>query len=211
MRLPRRGPMTTSLSPPPSLLRDYLWPWGCLLVTLPLAAALKFAGAADTWVFLACGVAIIPLAGLMGEATEQLAERFGPGVGGLLNATFGNAAELIIALMVLWHGPRLYPLVKASLTGSIIGNLLLVLGLAILVGGLRHPRQQFNRTAAGMGTTLLALACVGLVVPTLFYYLYRASAQHVSAAEARTVENLSEEIAVVLAVAYGLSLLFSLR
>src|SRR5262249_19668357 len=99
---------------------------------------------------------------------------------------------------------------KASLTGSIIGNVLLVLGLSILVGGLYHKRQTFNRTAAGMGTTLLALASVGLLMPTLYYYVFRAT-QELSAAEAQNIELLSEEIAVILAAVYVLSLVFSLR
>src|SRR5205823_3083474 len=121
----------------------------------------------------------------------------------LLNATFGNAAELIIALAALRRGPEMYPLVKASITGSIIGNILLVLGLAAFVGGLRRPRQTFSRTHAAVGTTLLALACVGLVVPTLYFHLFPG--------QARTIENLSEEIAVVLAVVYVLSLVFTLK
>jgi Ca2+:H+ antiporter len=108
--------------------------------------------------------------------------------------------------MALRAGPAMYPLVKASLTGSIIGNILLVLGLAILLGGAYHPRQVFNRVAAGMGATLLALAAIGLIVPSL--YLFAAG----SGADAtRGVERISEEIAVILAVAYVLSLVFSLR
>jgi len=95
------------------------------------------------WVFVASALAIIPLAGLMGEATEQLASRLGAGVGGLLNATFGNAAELIIALVALQRG--LYDVVKASLTGSIIGNILLVLGVSMLAGGFRREKQTFDR------------------------------------------------------------------
>src|SRR5262245_49741956 len=103
----------------------------------------------------------------MGRATDALAERAGSGVGGLLNATFGNAAELIIAAIGLSHG--LGEVVKASITGSIIGNCLLVLGACILAGGLKHPVQRFNRTAASLGTTLMALAAIGLLVPTLFW------------------------------------------
>ncbi|HXG09733.1 MAG TPA: hypothetical protein VNK04_08085, partial [Gemmataceae bacterium] len=119
-----------------------------LLLAVPVAAALEFTHAGDLWVFIAAGVAIIPLAGLMGRATENLAETMGAGIGGLLNATFGNAAELILALFILARGPQMYPLAKATITGSIIGNILLVLGLAILLGGLRFQRQEFNRTAA---------------------------------------------------------------
>jgi Ca2+:H+ antiporter len=185
-----------------AFLRNELRPLNALLVALPVAVGLEVAHAPGLWVFLVSGLAIVPLAGLMGRATECLADAFGPGVGGLLNATLGNAAELIIALFALAKGPELYPLVKASLTGSIIGNVLLVLGLAILSGGLRYKRQTFNRTAAGMGTTLLALASIGLLVPTLFAHV---------AGPAPGLHRLSEEIAVVLAVIYVLSLVFSLK
>jgi Ca2+:H+ antiporter len=154
------------------------------------------------WVFLASAVAIIPLAGLMGRSTENLAHHLGPGIGGLLNATFGNAAELILALMALHEGKG--DLVKASITGSVIGNVLLVLGLAILLGGLRHSQQTFNRTAASLGGTLLGLACVGLIVPAVYYQLLpvnrRESLEHI----------ISGEIAVILAAMYLLSLVFSL-
>jgi Ca2+:H+ antiporter len=201
------APKTRAASP----LRHFLSPLNLMLVVfLPAAIALRVTGVSGLWLFVVSGLAIVPLAGLMGRATESLAERLGTAAGGLLNATFGNAAELIIALMVLWKGPDLYPLVRASITGSIIGNMLLVFGLAILVGGLRHQRQEFNRTGAGVGTTLLALACAGLIVPTLFYYLFRAGAV-LTAEEARNIENLSEEIAVILAVVYALSLVFTLR
>ncbi len=179
-----------------------------LLPALPLAVGLKLAEVDGLWVFIVSGLAIVPLAGLMGRATENLAETLGAGVGGLLNATFGNAAELIIALIALSKGPEMYPLVKASITGSIIGNILLVLGLAILLGGLKYPRQVFDRTAAGMGATLLALASIGLIMPTLYYYLFQAGA---GAESSQNVKFLSVEIAAILIVIYVLSLVFTLR
>ena len=120
-----------------------------LLLALPLAVVLEFAHAGGLAVFLASGVAIIPLAGLMGRATESLSLSLNPGIGGLLNATLGNAAELIIALFALSKGPEMYPLVKASLTGSIIGNVLLVMGASIVKGHAAH-KQHFSRTGAGM-------------------------------------------------------------
>jgi Ca2+:H+ antiporter len=205
-------PPTTTAAPPtgPHGWRGWLTPTNLTLVFIPAAVVMKLAGAGGTWMFLAAGVGIVPMAGLIGRATESLAVRTGPGVGGLLNATFGNAAELIIALVMLSHGPPLHDMVKATITGSIIGNVLLVLGAAILAGGLRHPRQSFNRTAAGVGTTLLAIAAAGLVVPTLFFYLPHGPAWD-PADESRRVENLSEEIAAVLVLVYGLSLLFALR
>lgn len=179
------------------------------LLAVPVAIVLEVLHVGPLGVFLASGIAVIPLAALMGRATENLAETLGAGLGGFLNATFGNAAELIIALFILWRGPEMYPLVKATITGSIIGNVLLVLGMSILLGGLFHQKQVFNRTAAGMGATLLALASVGLLMPTLYYSLLHAGTS-LSPAELRNVENLSEEIAVILAVIYLLSLVFSL-
>ena len=177
-------------------------PLTLLLVFVPIAAALELAHANPPWIFGASALAIIPLAGLMGRATESLSERVGPGLGGLLNASFGNAAELIIALMALQRG--LHDVVKASITGSIIGNVLLVLGLSILAGGTRYPRLKFNATAASTGSTLLTLSAIGLVVPATFHRLVRG----------QTVtheKELSLEIAIVLFVTYVLSLLFSLH
>src|SRR4029434_1107260 len=117
-------------------------------------------------VFAASGLAILPLAGWMGHATEQLAERMGEGVGGLLNATFGNAAELIIALAALRAG--LHDVVKASIAGSIVGNILLVLGAAMLAGGLRHREQHFNPAGARSQATMLTLAAIALILPAAF-------------------------------------------
>ncbi|HEY1187869.1 MAG TPA: calcium/proton exchanger, partial [Gemmata sp.] len=185
----------------------WLTPLNLLLLAVPGAAAMKLAGASGAWMFAAAGLAIVPLAGVIGKATEALAARTGPGVGGLLNATFGNAAELVLALVILSRGPDLYPVVKATLTGSIIGNLLLVLGAAILAGGFRHREQTFNRDAAGIGTTLMALAAAGLLLPTLFFYLHHPAGPD----DTRRVENLSEEIAVVLIGLYALSLFFALK
>lgn len=184
-------------------------PLDLLLLAVPAAGALRWFHAPELWVFALSGLAIIPLASLMGRATENLADSVGPGLGGLLNATFGNAAELIIALMALSKGPHMYDLVKASITGSIIGNVLLVFGLSAFLGGLRYERQAFNRVAAASGVTLLALAAIGLIIPTMYFYVL--SGPNISASETETVGQLSEEIAAILAVVYVLSLVFSLR
>jgi Ca2+:H+ antiporter len=181
-----------------------------LLVFVPVAFLMEFVfHSSAVSIFVVSCLGIIPLAGLMGHATEELAERMGEGVGGLLNATFGNAAELIIAIVALRAG--FYDLVKASITGSIIGNILLVFGLATLVGGVRFPIQRFNPTAASLGTTLLVLSVVGLLVPAVFHALI-AGADAPAAATATAAElNLSLEISIVLIVTYVLSLWFTLK
>jgi Ca2+:H+ antiporter len=183
-----------------------------LLVFVPAAVVARHVEASGVVVFGCAALAIVPLAGLMGRATEALAARLGAGVGGLLNATFGNAAELIIALMALRAG--LQDVVKASLTGSIIGNVLLVLGLAILLGGIGRERQRFDRAAAAVGSTLLALATIGLVIPAIFHEVgVRAVHEATLTLDRETgiERELSLEIAVVLFATYLLHLLFSLR
>src|SRR5262249_1264561 len=145
-----------------------------------------------------------PLAGIMGRATEHLAEHLGQGIGGLLNATFGNAAELIIALMALNKG--LIGVVKASITGSIIGNILLVLGAALTARGFKYSEQRFNRTAMQTSTTSLFLAAIGLLVPTIFHY---SAASH-NAWTPAVAEKLSLGIAAVLFLTYICTLTFSL-
>jgi Ca2+:H+ antiporter len=173
-----------------------------LLVFVPASIALAWIHADPVWIFAASALAIIPLAGQMGKATEYLAEHLGAGLGGLLNASFGNAAELIIGFVALRAG--LIDVVKASITGSIIGNILLVLGVSVVVGGLRHETQYFNRTAAGLGVTLAALSAIGLVVPAIFHMVVQG---HPEPHE----QELSLEIALVLFVTYILSLVFTLR
>src|SRR5579864_4091837 len=134
-----------------------------LLIFVPIAVALEvLASGHHLLIFITSSVAILPLAGWMGHATEQLAERMGEGVGGLLNATFGNAAELIIAFVALHAG--LHQVVEASIVGSIVGNMLLVLGAAMLAGGLRFPEQQFNPLGARSQATMLVLAAIALVL-----------------------------------------------
>ena len=173
-----------------------------LLIFVPITIALEVAKADHLAIFLSAAMAIVPLAGMLGRATEHLTTHVGAGVGGLLNASLGNAAELIIALVALREG--LHDVVKASLTGSILGNILLVLGAAMLAGGLKYERQQFNQTAAGMGASLLLLAAVGLIIPALFHF---TAADRGAAIE----RELSLEISVVLFAIYVLSLMFSLR
>jgi Ca2+:H+ antiporter len=191
----------------PAANRSWLKPsldW--LLVFVPVAFALRYVSAwhNDTALFLVSALAIIPIAGWMGHATEQLAHRMGEGIGGLLNASFGNAAELIIALMALRAGQ--IEVVKASITGSIIGNLLLVLGASIFTGGLKFKRQTFNKTAARASCTALMLAAFALVIPTIFHFAAARSGGWTPVAEQR----LSLAIAIVLIATYGAMLWFSL-
>jgi Ca2+:H+ antiporter len=174
-----------------------------LLVMAPVAVGLHYLQPdSHTLIFVSACLAILPLAGWLGTATEYLAARTGEGIGGLLNATFGNAAELIIALAALKKG--LFPVVKASLTGSIIGNILLVLGAAALAGGVKHQTQKFNETGARTQSTMLTLAAIALIVPAAYHYLAGPAA-------ARRELGLSTEISVVMLITYALGLFFSLH
>ena len=147
-----------------------------LLLFFPIAIGVEvLAPERHLLVFITSSLAILPLAGWMGRATEQLAERLGEGIGGLLNATFGNAAELIIALAALRAG--LHDVVKASIAGSIIGNILLVLGAAMLAGGLRRHEQHFNPAGARSQATMLILAAIALILPAAFQAAENATAQ----------------------------------
>jgi Ca2+:H+ antiporter len=174
-----------------------------LLLFIPVAIGLEhWLPEQHIAIFAASGLAILPLAGWMGRATEHLAERLGEGVGGLLNATFGNAAELIIALVALQAG--LYDVVKASIAGSIIGNILLVQGAAMLAGGLRYKEQKFNTEGARAEAVMLTLAAIALILPAAYRVAMGAGA-------AAGLVPLSLAISVVLLGVYGLFLLYSLR
>lgn len=181
-----------------------------LLIFVPIAIALRFIPSLEnpTALFIVACLAIIPLAGWMGKATEHLSEHLGQGIGGLLNATFGNAAELIIALFALSKG--LEGVVKASVTGSIIGNMLLVLGLSLVAGGWKFSTQVFNRTAAGTTATALTLGAVALLIPTIFHEV----ADNVPIAQGGWTpdkeQNLSLAISIVLFLTYLGTLYFSL-
>ena len=171
-----------------------------LTLFLPLAALAQGLGWGALWVFLCSALAVVPMAHYIGEATEALAHHTGPRWGALLNATLGNAAELILTLAAINRG--LVELVKASITGSIIGNLLLVLGLAMLLGGLRHGIQRFDRRQAGTNAVLLMLAVVSLAVPT---FLSDALGPPHSA----RVEGLTLGVAAAMLLLYLLYLLFA--
>ena len=173
-----------------------------MLAAGPAALVLHAAHAPPVLVFAACGLGIVPLAGLMGEATEVLAARTGPAVGGLLNATFGNAAELIITLFALRAG--LIGLVKASLVGSVLGNLLLILGVAIVAGSWRVPKVAFSATAAGASVGMMVLALAGFAAPALFALAHPNP-------DPAVLVRLSDGVALVLLATYGCSLLFTLK
>ena len=172
------------------------------LLLIPVTVILNYVHAHPLLVFGVACLGVIPLAGYMGEATEHLASRTGPAIGGLLNATFGNAAELIIAVVALRAG--LVDLVKASITGSILGNLLLIMGLCFVAGGTKQTTLRFSRTSTGASSGMLALAVAGLTFPALFHQL------HPEAGATREL-YLSETVAAVLVGTYLLSLLFSLK
>ena len=174
-----------------------------LLVAVPICWTMDAMEADSSWVFLAAAASLVPLAGLIGLGTEHLANRLGPGWGGFLNATFGNAAELIIAIVALGKGH--VPLVKASITGSIVGNLLLVLGPSFFVGGLGRRSQTFHRTAATNTAAMLFLAVVALVMPAVFDLALYGSLTPRPVA----IERLSLWSAMILIVAYAGSLVYA--
>ena len=187
------------------------WPY-LLVPFIPIAIALELAHASATVIFLTSAAGVIPTAALMGRATEELAARSGPGIGGFLNVTFGNAPELIIAFFALNEG--LQEVVKASLIGSILGNILLVMGAAMLVGGRKRERQKFNATAANVQSLMLLLAVVALIFPAIFELvqgtgLPRPDAEAVDYDS--DVEKLSIGVAVILLGTYVAGLIFSLR
>jgi Ca2+:H+ antiporter len=187
------------------------WPY-LLVPFIPLAIVLELAHAEATLVFVASAAGVIPTAALMGRATEELASRSGPGIGGFLNVTFGNAPELIIAFFALREG--LQEVVKASLVGSILGNILLVMGAAMLVGGLKRERQRFDPTAASVQAGMLQLAAVALLMPAVFQLvqgggLPRPDAEAVQFSS--DLETMSIGVAIILLVTYAGGLVFSLR
>src|SRR3954470_20905131 len=187
------------------------WPY-LLTPLIPIAVVLEILGAPATVVFAVSALGIIPTAALMGRATEELAARSGPGIGGLLNVTFGNAPELIIALFALGQG--LQEVVKASIVGSIIGNILLVLGAAMLAGGIGRKKQVFSRTSASIQTSMLMLAAAALLMPAIFE-LVEGKGLPAPGAESihygGTVEHLSLAVAIVLIGTYVVGLFFSLK
>ncbi|MDQ6655078.1 MAG: calcium/proton exchanger [Verrucomicrobiota bacterium] len=179
-----------------------------LLVFVLIATALRFwpGGGNPTALFVCAALGILPVAGWIGRSTEALAAHVGEGLGGLLNATFGNAAELIIAGIALSKG--LTSVVKASITGSIIGNVLLVLGVSILAGGTKYREQRFNRTAARTSVVSLSLAAIALIIPTIFHHAANVSPAGWSPAKE---QHLSLGIAIVLFLTYLCVLGFSLK
>ena len=193
------------------LLSGEGWPY-LLVPFIPIAIALDLAHAAASVIFVCSALGVIPTAALMGQATEQLAARSGPGIGGFLNVTFGNAPEIIIALFALHEG--LQEVVKASLIGSILGNILLVMGAAMLFGGLKRDRQTFERTAANVQAIMLLLAAAALAMPAIFQLVHGGGLPRPEAKAkdfSGDVEHLSVAVAVVLLLTYIAGLVFSLR
>ena len=176
-----------------------------LLVLVPIALILDLTGTGGhTIVFVTSALAMVPLAALLGQATEEVAGYTGPKIGGLLNATLGNAAELIITIVALREG--LVDVVKASIAGSIIGNILIVLGASVLLGGLKHGEQRFDSRIAGVNATMMMLAVVALIVPAVFA---RGDATH--HLTTKDLDHLSDGVAVIMIVMYALYLIFTLR
>jgi Ca2+:H+ antiporter len=187
------------------------WPY-LLVPFIPIAIGLDLAHSGAALIFFSSALGVIPTAALMGRATEELANRSGPGIGGLLNVTFGNAPEIIIAFFALREG--LQEVVKASLVGSILGNILLVMGAAMLVGGLKHERQRFDATAAGVQSLMLLLACMALIMPAIFQLVIGGSLPSPTAESKHfngDIETLSLFVSVVLMGTYAAGLWFSLR
>lgn len=207
-------PETNRLTPErqrPFLLTGEGWPY-LLVPLIPVAIFLELLHAGAVPIFIASALGVIPTAALMGRATEELAARSGPGIGGFLNVTFGNAPELIIALFALAAG--LHEVVKASIVGSILGNILLVLGVSMLVGGARRERQYFEPRAANAQSLMLLLAAVALIMPAIFELIAGGGLPDATARAVKfpsSLQALSVGVAVVLLLSYAGGLLFSLK
>ncbi|HKY11620.1 MAG TPA: calcium/proton exchanger [Nitrososphaera sp.] len=171
-----------------------------LLIFAPIAAGLEFAHADHLVLFVVSAIALIPLAKLIGDSTEHLSTHYGPTAGSLLNVTFGNAAEIIISVVAISAG--LIDLVKASITGSIIGNILLILGLSVIAGGFRYKEQTFSRENIGIQSSMLFLAIIGLAVPTIL-------ASTILSPLENQVQILSDALAVILLIVYILGIVFT--
>jgi Ca2+:H+ antiporter len=171
-----------------------------LLIFAPIAAGLEFAHADHLVLFVVSAIALIPLAKLIGDSTEHLATYYGPTAGSLLNVTFGNAAEIIIAVVAISAG--LLDLVKASITGAIIGNILLILGLSVIAGGFRYKEQTFSRENISIQSSMLFLAIIGLAVPTIL-------ASTILSPLENQVQVLSDALAFILLIVYVLGIVFT--
>jgi Ca2+:H+ antiporter len=181
-------------------------------VFIPVAVALDLLGASPVLIFTTAALGVIPTAAVMGEATEAIASRTGPGIGGLLNVTFGNAPELIIAFFALTKG--LQEVVKASIVGSIIGNVLLVLGAAMLFGGAKREKQTFTHTAANAQSAMLLLGLIALIMPAAFQLIHGGGLPTVGDKRASfggDLDKISFGVALILLASYASGLLFSLR
>jgi Ca2+:H+ antiporter len=193
------------------LLSGAGWPY-LLVPFIPIAVALELAHANASVIFITSALGVIPTAALMGRATEELAARSGPGIGGFLNVTFGNAPELIIAFFALNEG--LQEVVKASLIGSILGNILLVMGAAMFIGGRKRDRQRFDRTAANVTALMLLLAVVAMIMPALFELVQGTGLPRPDAKAVdydSDVEKLSVGVALILLATYVAGLIFSMK
>lgn len=207
---PPTGPRRRRRGPAGFLLSGEGWPY-VLVPFIPTAVALRLGHAGAALIFATSAIGVIPTAALMGKATEELADRVGPGIGGLLNVTFGNFPELLIAFFALREG--LHEVVKASIIGSVLGNVLLVLGASMLVGGVTRDRQSYSARAARSQATMLILASAALVMPAVFQ-LVKGGGLPLPGAElvrfSTSVENLSLTVAIVLLLSYAAGLWFSL-
>ena len=172
-----------------------------LLIFIPISFIAKFMNASGTIMFILSCLSIIPLAGLMGEGTEEISFYSGPKIGGFLNGTFGNATELIISFFALKQG--LFDVVKSSIAGAVIGNILLVIGASMLAGGIKHKTQKFNVKVAEVTSSMLLFAVLGLCIPALFTYTVDPTLLNTR------YEGLSVFVAIVMIVIYAFSLLFS--
>ena len=175
-----------------------------LLVFTPIAVFLEFLHVGYVILFVVAAIALIPLAKLIGDATEHLATHYGSTLGSLINVTFGNAAEIIIAIVAINAG--LLELVKASITGSILGNIMLIFGLSMIAGGFRHKEQLFNKENAGLQVSLIFLALIGLAIPTI---LSSTMIEGTDVENQSKIQILSDSVAILLLFVYVVGIIFT--